>query len=196
MFSASPAVTALSLLLTYAVIAFDALPRVRSLSHFRAASSYVGAAYSYLCVAGAFAYSLAIGFDAFVIGVFFVIGAFHLYLHAKYGNYVSYFSVLAIAWYAYFKAFAPSPDSGFFPFLVFTFGLPAVSVSLSKFAKPIGHYDRHVLSGLGILHAFLFSGSYFFRFASYSVLEISLLSLGLSIILFFSYVSVRPDTKR
>jgi hypothetical protein len=116
-------------------------------------------------------------------------------LHAKYENYLSYLCVLAIAWYVYFDAFFPSAASGFFPFFLFVFAFPGLGVLLAGSRSVPGRYGRHFLLGVAILHASAFSASYFFRFSGVSVLEISLLSLAFSILLFGSYLSLRKPAR-
>ncbi len=189
------AATAIALLFAYSVAAFDVLPRFRPIAPFRTVSTYFGAAFSYACVVSAFAYALFYGNDAFVWSAFLGTAAFHAFLHAKYENYLSYFSVLAIVWYAYFSVVFPEPQSGFFPFFAFAFLLPAASVAAARFVRPVGRHDRHVLSAFALLHVFGSAVAYFPLFPERSVLEISLLFFGLSVILFSSYLAVRPGVR-
>lgn len=139
---------------------------------------------------GVFLYVLSRGTDAYILILAFAVSAFQFYLHAKYENYLSLASVLGLSSFLYFRAFYPEVADGFFPFFLFCFGFPLGVLGFAKW-KTFHHFDRHFLFGSGILHAFSCFVGYFFRFSSYSVLEISLLSLGFSVLLFASFLGLR-----
>lgn len=182
--------TALAVSFVESVVAFDFLTRLRRLREYRNVSAYVGALFSYLSVAGLAVYVTTHGTDLFALVLSFVVAVFQTYLHSKYENYLSLSSVIGIVWFLYFDAFFPYPASGFFPYALFVFALPAVFSAVAKF-KTFHHFDKQFLYGASLLHAFAFFLGYFFRFSDVSVLEISVLSLGSSILLFASYVGMR-----
>lgn len=119
-----------------------------------------------------------------------MLGGFQAYVHAKHENYLSLLSLALLGVFLYGKTFFPDPTSGFFPFLAFCFGFPAIAGGIAKW-RTFHRYDRHFLYGSGIAFATVASGSYFFRFSSYEILEISLLLLANSALMFVSYLGLR-----
>lgn len=185
-----PIRSSLAVLFLESLAVFDGLTRLRQLREFRSVGAYAGAVFSYLAVLGIFLYVPWKGTDAFILSMAFFVSAFQIYLHAKYENYLSLSSVLALFAFLYFQAFFPGASEGFFPFFLFCFGFPVAVASFAKW-KTFHHFDRQFLYGSGIIHAVACFIGYFFRFSAYSVLEISLLSLGSSVLFFFSYLGMR-----
>lgn len=136
--------SALSLVFLESVAVFDGLTRIRQLREFRSVGAYAGAVMSYFAVIGIFLYVIFQGTDAFVLVLAFAVSAFQFYLHAKYENYLSLASVIAVTSFLYFRAFYPEPVDGFFPFLLFTFGFPLATIAFAKW-KTFHHFDRHFL---------------------------------------------------
>ncbi|MDQ1343819.1 MAG: hypothetical protein QG650_539 [Patescibacteria group bacterium] len=192
-FGFDSAKSALAILFLESVAVFDGLTRIRQLKEFRSIGAYAGLVISYLAVVGIFVYVAARNADAFIISLALAISAFQTYLHAKYENYVSLASVLALVGLLYFETFFPRVSEGFFPFLLFCFGFPAGVAVFAKW-KTFHQFDRQFLFGSGILHVLACFAGYFFRFSAYSILEISLLSLGSSVLFFLSYLGMRPHS--
>lgn len=143
----------LSVLFLEAVAVFDGLTRIRKLREYRSVGAFAGAVFSYVCVLSVFAYAFWKGIDAFILVYAFFVSAFQAYLHAKYENYLSVTSVLAVSAFLYFQAFFPGPASGFFPYVAFSFGFPLAIVTVAKW-KTFHAYDRHFLFASAILFAF------------------------------------------
>lgn len=189
-FGFDPVKSSLSVLFLESVAVFDGLTRLKQLKEFRSVGAYAGAVFSYLAVLGIFLYVPWKGTDGFILSMAFFVSAFQVYLHAKYENYLSLSSVLALSAFLYFQAFLPGVTDGFFPFFLFCFGFPVAVAAFAKW-KTFHHFDRQFLYGSGIVHALACFLAYFFRFSAYSVLEISLLALGSSVLFFFSYLGMR-----
>lgn len=135
------------------VAIFDGLTRIRRLREYRSIGAFAGAILSYVSVLSIFGYALWRGIDAFILIFAFFVSSFQAYLHAKYENYLSVASVLAVAVFLYYQAFFPEAPSGFLPYTLFSFGFPAVATAIAKW-KTFHRYDRHLLFAAGILFAF------------------------------------------
>ncbi len=180
----------MTVLFLEAVAVFDGLTRIRRLREYRSVGAFAGVVFSYVCVLSVFAYAFWREIDAFILAYAFFVSAFQAYLHAKYENYLSVVSVLAVSAFLYFQAFFPNPSAGFFPYALFSFGFPLAVTAVAKW-KTFHSYDRHFLFASAILFVFSTFVGYFFHFSAYSVLEISLFSLAASVLFFVSYLGLR-----
>ena len=171
------------------IFTFDSISKFAIFEPYILISKYFWLILSFLTV-------LALGYYnfyyfSFTLGLLIVFILFHIRVHFRFGNYLSFGFALASLFFIYTRSFIDMLQGWFFSSIMFLYFLPILMISATFFWKKEYEYDYVFVHYTSIALSILLSLYYTFWIGWIDVLHISIMLFILSIIFFFSYIRLK-----